>query len=268
MKRAFRVSAIVISLLTAVSIMTACGSGKNENSSAAGSKASAASVSSSSEVKSEISESSTVSEVSEEDKQSSVTETTQTSKEEAQESSKESSMFDISEAMEELNKYRSSASSEPVSDNDIQKELSRLLESNVQTSPAVPPADNSTAASQAETAPAAKRTLRDYIEKSGGEEVLQKYAKQYSGDEADIKFYLVDDNTLALEIVVKSLDMSSQSEEARINMTQTLEQSFETYKTIIRSQLESKQQENDLADFAVELVVKDNNGTLVFDTTI
>ena len=228
MKRAFRVSAIVISLLTAVSIMTACGSGKNENSSAAGSKASAAPVSSSSEVKSEISESSTVSEVSEEDKQSSVTETTQTSKEEAQESSKESSMFDISEAMEELNKYRSSASSEPVSDNDIQKELSRLLESNVQTSPAVPPADNST----------------------------------------DIKFYLVDDNTLALEIVVKSLDMSSQSEEARINMTQTLEQSFETYKTIIRSQLESKQQENDLADFVVELVVKDNNGTLVFDTTI
>ena len=138
MKRAFRVSAIVISLLTAVSIMTACGSGKNENSSADGSKASAAPVSSSSEVKSEISESSTVSEVSEEDKQSSVTETTQTSKEEAQESSKESSMFDISEAMEELNKYRSSAPSEPVSDNDIQKELSRLLESNVQTSPAVP----------------------------------------------------------------------------------------------------------------------------------
>ena len=98
--------------------------------------------------------------------------------------------------------------------------------------------------------------------------MLQKYAKQYSGDEADIKFYLVDDNTLALEIVVKSLDMSSQSEEARINMTQTLEQSFETYKTIIRSQLKSKQQENDLADFAVELVVKDSNGTLVFDTTI
>ena len=51
-------------------------------------------------------------------------------------------------------------------------------------------------------------------------------------------------------------------------MTQTLEQSFETYKTIIRSQLKSKQQENDLADFAVELVVKDSNGTLIFDTTI
>ena len=281
MKRTFRVSAIVISLLTAVSIMTACNSGKTESSSSkASSNASNPFVSSASEAESGTSKTSqastSVSETSENDKQSSVSETTesstQTSKPETQESSKETSMFDISEAMEELNKYRSMAPigdislpSNLTSDQDIQQEISKFLESESQTS-TVKPSESSAAVS--ETPSSEKRTLKEYIEKSGGADVLSKYASQYSGDQADVKFYLVDDNTLALEMVVKSVDLSTQTEEARTAMTQMLEQSFETYKTMIRAQLSSVQQENDLADFSVELVVKDNNGSMIFNTTI
>ena len=281
MKRAFRVSAIVISLLTAVSIMTACNSGKTESSSSkASSNASNPFVSSASEAESDTSKTSqastSVSETSENDKQSSVSETTesstQTSKPETQESSKETSMFDISEAMEELNKYRSMAPigdislpSNLTSDQDIQQEISKFMESESQTS-TVKPSESSAAVS--ETPSSEKRTLKEYIEKSGGADVLSKYASQYSGDQADVKFYLVDDNTLALEMVVKSVDLSTQTEEARVSMTQMLEQSFETYKTMIRAQLSSVQQENDLADFSVELVVKDNNGSMIFNTTI
>ena len=281
MKRAFRVSAIVISLLTAVSIMTACNSGKTESSSSkASSHASNPFVSSASEAESDTSKTSqastSVSETSENDKQSSVSETTesstQTSKPETQESSKETSMFDISEAMEELTKYRSMAPigdislpSNLTSDQDIQQEISKFMESESQTS-TVKPSESSAAVS--ETPSSEKRTLKEYIEKSGGADVLSKYASQYSGDQADVKFYLVDDNTLALEMVVKSVDLSTQTEEARTAMTQMLEQSFETYKTMIRAQLSSVQQENDLADFSVELVVNDNNGSMIFNTTI
>lgn len=139
------------------------------------------------------------------------------------------------------------------------------MESESQTS-TVKPSESSAAVS--ETPSSEKRTLKEYIEKSGGADVLSKYASQYSGDQADVKFYLVDDNTLALEMVVKSVDLSTQTEEARASMTQMLEQSFETYKTMIRAQLSSVQQENDLADFSVELVVKDNNGSMIFNTTI
>lgn len=282
MKRTFRVSAIVISLLTAVSIMTACNSGKTESSSSkASSNASNPFVSSASEAESDTSKTSqastSVSETSENDKQSSVVpetteSSTQTSKPETQESSKETSMFDISEAMEELNKYRSMAPigdislpSNLTSDQDIQQEISKFMESESQTS-TVKPSESSAAVS--ETPSSEKRTLKEYIEKSGGADVLSKYASQYSGDQADVKFYLVDDNTLALEMVVKSVDLSTQTEEARTAMTQMLEQSFETYKTMIRAQLSSVQQENDLADFSVELVVKDNNGSMIFNTTI
>ena len=282
MKRTFRVSAIVISLLAAVSIMTACNSGKTESSSSkASSNASNPFVSSASEAESDTSKTSqastSVSETSENDKQSSVVpetteNSTQTSKPETQESSKETSMFDISEAMEELNKYRSMAPigdislpSNLTSDQDIQQEISKFLESESQTS-TVKPSESSAAVS--ETPSSEKRTLKEYIEKSGGADVLSKYASQYSGDQADVKFYLVDDNTLALEMVVKSVDLSTQTEEARASMTQMLEQSFETYKTMIRAQLSSVQQENDLADFSVELVVKDNNGSMIFNTTI
>ena len=282
MKRAYRVSAILISLLAAVSIMTACGSGNTENSSSkTSSTVSVSSVSAADESKKQSDESespnvSTVSETSGNDEQTSVSETTessiQTSNTETQESSKESSVFDISEAMEELEKYRSMAPVEDISlpssltsDQDIEKQISEFLESQSQTS-TITPADSSAAVS--ETPSSEKRTLKDYVEKSGGLDVLTKYASQYSGNDADVKFYLVDDNTLAMEIIVKTLDLSTQSEETRNNMAQMFEQSFEPYKTMIKSQLGEKQQEYDIADFAVELVVKDNKGTLVFNTTI
>ena len=116
MKRAFRVSAIVISLLTAVSIMKACNSGKTESSSSkASSNASNPFVSSASEAESDTSKTSqastSVSETSENDKQSSVSETTesstQTSKPETQESSKETIAFnDILGQMNLIHKYK------------------------------------------------------------------------------------------------------------------------------------------------------------------